>query len=313
MKRKTKEEFIEESNIIHNNKYNYSKVEYINNKTKVCIICPEHGEFWQVPQDHTKGRGCSKCNGGISHSNTEWLNKFRKTHGEKYSYSITNNDKISSSTKIKILCPIHGEFEQSCMNHSIGQGCPKCGNENSAIKRQNDTDYFINLSRKTHGDKYDYSKTEYVNNHIKVCIICPKHGEFWQKPYVHLSKHGCPKCSSSKLELEIIDFLDENKIKYIHQANKKDFLWLKKLSLDFYLPDYNVAIECQGLEHFKEIKFFGGTKGFNSTVERDKRKLKLCNENHIKLFYYSNLGIEYPYKVYENKENMLNEIKNGKK
>ena len=311
MKRKTIDDFVSDSKKVHGNKYDYSKVEYINNKTKVCIICPEHGEFWQAPQDHTKGRGCVKCNGGISYTNEEWMEKFYKTHGEKYKYETY--DKLSSNTKIKITCPTHGVFIQSCMNHSLGQGCPKCANEESSIKRRNTTELFIKLARKIHGDKYDYSKVEYINNHKEVCIICHKHGEFYQKPNVHLLNHGCPKCSSSKLELELIKCFDENNIKYIHQTNKKIFNWLNKMSLDFYLPDYNTAIECQGLEHFKEIEFFGGVKNFNNTIKRDKLKLELCNKNGINLLYYSNLGIEYPYKVFENKENLIYEIKNGKK
>jgi len=312
MKKKTKEEFIEESTKVHNGKYDYSKVDYINNKTKVCIVCPIHGEFWQAPQDHIKGRGCTKCNGGVLHSNEEWLDKFKKTHGEKYIYSIDNTKKLTSNTKLNIICPIHGTFIQACINHSTGQGCPKCANENNSIVKRKNNEYFISIAEKIHGNKYDYSKVDYINNYTKVCIICPKHGEFWQKPNVHLLNHGCPKCSCSKLELEIIKLLDDNKIEYIYQANKKNFPWLKRLSLDFYLPEYNIAIECQGIEHFKEIKFFGGTKKYIETVKRDNRKLNLCENNNIKLLYYSNLEIKYPYKVYENKEELLKEIINEK-
>jgi len=60
--RKTKKEFIEEVKEIHLDKYNYSKVEYKNNRTKVCIICPVHGEFLQSPKQHTRGEGCPYCN-----------------------------------------------------------------------------------------------------------------------------------------------------------------------------------------------------------------------------------------------------------
>lgn len=61
MKKLTTEEFIKRARAIHGDKYDYSKVEYINIKTKVCIICPEHGEFWQVPAEHLRGRGCKDC------------------------------------------------------------------------------------------------------------------------------------------------------------------------------------------------------------------------------------------------------------
>lgn len=125
-KKLTTEEFIEKARKVHGNKYNYSQVEYINTKTKVCIICPTHGEFWQTPNKHLNGYGCKKCSG----------------------YFV---DSINS---------------------------------------------FIEKAKEVHGDKYDYSKSIYVNARIKVCIVCPIHGEFWQEPYVHVGqKCGCPKCS----------------------------------------------------------------------------------------------------------------------
>ena len=308
MKRKTKEEFIADARKVHGNKFDYTKVEYINNKTKVCIICPIHGEFWQYPQDHTKGVGCSKCNGGVSHSNEEWLEKFKKVHGERYFYNIKDTDKLSAYSKIEIICPKHGKFYQNCMNHSLGQGCHLCADEYSAIKRSNTKEQFITNARKVHCDKYDYSKVKYINNHIEVCIICPIHGEFWQKPNVHLLNHGCPKCVCSRLETEIVNCLEDNKIEYIHQANKKILPWLKKQSLDFYLPNYDVAIECQGGQHFNSVEWFGGVDALRKTIERDKRKRKLCEENGIKLLYYSNLDIEYPYFVYKNKQELIKAI-----
>lgn len=59
--RKTKEQFIADAISVHGDKYDYSKVEYKTNATKVCIICPRHGEFWQTPNDHLRGRGCPVC------------------------------------------------------------------------------------------------------------------------------------------------------------------------------------------------------------------------------------------------------------
>lgn len=119
------------------------------------------------------------------------------------------------------------------------------------------TEQFIEKARQIHGDKYDYSKVEYVNNKTNVCIICPEHGEFWQTPHNHLKGKGCPICSESKLEKKVRNFLIENKIKF---ETEKTFEWLKnegQLRLDFYLPDYNIAIECQCEQHFKPIDFAG--------------------------------------------------------
>ena len=117
---------------------------------------------------------------------------------------------------------------------------------------------FIKKYRKIHGDKYDYSKVDYINNHTKVCIICPEHGEFWQVPNNHLNGYGCPKCVMSHMENNISQLLNRNDIKYIPQCT---FEWLKyknNLYLDFYLPDYNIAIECQGEQHFEPVEHFGG-------------------------------------------------------
>ena len=99
------------------------------------------------------------------------------------------------NTKITIICPIHGEFEQILWSHLQGQGCPKCGDERGSQLRKSTTEEFIKKAKAIHGNKYDYSKVEYGKNNMElVCIICPKHGEFWQKPFSHLSGRGCPVC-----------------------------------------------------------------------------------------------------------------------
>ena len=132
---------------------------------------------------------------------------------------------------------------------------------------------FIKRANEKHGDKYNYSKVDYVNNQAKVCIICPEHGEFWQTPNSHLNGVGCPKCNLSHLERSVMNYLDNIGITYDYQ---KRFKWLGRQSLDFYLPDYNVGIECQGEQHFFPIEYFGGDKEFKKVLERDKRKKALC-------------------------------------
>ncbi len=280
-KRLTKDEFIGRSKEIHGDKYDYSKVEYINNGTKVCIICPEHGEFMQTPFNHMGGHGCPSCAPNKKMSTDCFLKKAKQVHGDKYNYSKVKY--VNNSTKVTIICPIHGEFEQTPHDHLSGKGCIKC----SGHKRKT-TEEFIDAAKKVHGDKYDYSKVEYKNNKTKVCIICPKHGEFMQQPNSHLAGIGCPSCSNSKLENEVNDFLIENKIRYI---DEKSFTWLDGMRYDFYLMEYNIAIECQGEQHFIPIDFAGkgkewAEKEFISTVERDKLKKKLSDEYDIKVIYY---------------------------
>ena len=302
MKKSNLIEFIEKSKKIHGDKYNYSKSNYVNDKTKVCIICPEHGEFWQDPHTHLKGSGCKKCCWHDKYNTNTFIEEAKKIHNDKYDYSkVVYN---GSHNKVCIICPEHGEFLQEAKSHLKGCGCPKC---NKSYKLNKET--FIEKAKQIHGEKYNYSKVEYINNHTEVCIICPEHGEFWQEPRHHLTGNGCPSCKESKLEKSMRDALDENKITYIEKCNSKHFKWLGKQHLDFYLPDYNIAIECQGIQHFKEHKFFSNT--LEGRKKLDKKKFNLCKENGINVIYYSNLGITYPYDVYENKNKIINIIKNG--
>ena len=194
-KRLTTEEFISKAREVHGDKYDYSKTVYVDAATKVCIICPEHGEFFQLPHHHLKGHGCKKCAFELvaekaKKSVDEFLLKAKEIHGDKYDYSKVLYK--NSLTKVCIVCPEHGEFWQTPANHLQGQGCPKCLGKNKS------TEDFISEAKKVHGDKYDYSKTKYKGAGEKVCIICPKHGEFWQIPSSHLRGSGCPECGKER-------------------------------------------------------------------------------------------------------------------
>ena len=307
----TNQEFIEKANKIHNNKYDYSRVEYVNNCTKVCIICPEHGEFWQTPHHHLNGHGCSKCrnenNGDRRRHNTEdFIRKSKSIHGEKYNYDKVNY--VNSYSKVCIICPDHGEFWQSPYVHIQGHECPECAKIKRAKNNKHSIDEFIQKSKLIHGDKYDYSKVEYINSHTKVCIICPEHGEFWQRPCCHTNlRQGCPFCNESQSEMEIEQILCEHKILYIRQ---KRFDWLGKMSLDFYLPNYGIAIECQGKQHFESVDYFGGNESIENTKERDLRKKQLCEKHNIKILYYANYIYPFPYNVFNDKNTLISEIKN---
>ena len=309
-KRLTKEQFIEKSRKVHGDKYDYSKVEYINNSTKVCIICPIHGEFWQTPANHMNGQDCPECS-GRGNTTESIIEKFKKIHGDKYDYSKVIFERVDK--KVCIICPIHGEFWQEPSNHVNGKnGCPKCGYNNIHNKRKYTNEWFIEKARAIHGDKYDYSKVEYYNIDTPVCIICPIHGEFWQTPYHHLRrKQGCPICKQSHMENDISNFLNKNNIRFIPQCDNKTFEWLKRQSLDFYLPDYNVAIECQGEQHFQPVEHFGGEKKLETMRKLDIKKYKLCEEHNIKLYYFSDVNVDFPYHVYKNREILLKEIKNN--
>lgn len=303
VKRKTLNEVIQHFKKIHGNKYDYSKVEYKNNKTKVCIICPIHGEFWQTPLNHMQYHGCPKCaKSGVKPSEEEFIKRCKKIHNNKYDYSKVEYK--NSHLKICITCKKHGDFFQFPYDHLNGCGCPKCANDIKGKYQNGNTEKFIEESKKINNNYYDYSKVEYVNNRIKVCIICPVHGEFWQTPKNHLKKNGCPKCNQSKLEKQIENVLQKNNIDYIYQYKPK---WLGKQSLDFFIPTLNTAIECQGIQHFEPVSFFGGYNGLKKIIERDLEKNKKCKKNNIKILYFSNK--KYKNNIITDEKQLLNEIK----
>ena len=317
---KGKDEFIKEATIKHNGKYDYSKVVYENNSTKVCIICPIHGEFWQTPAAHLSGKSCPKCaHRWYRYTTEEFINCAKNVHGDKYDYSKV--DYKNNKTKICIICPIHGEFWQLPSAHLKGQGCPKCANISNGKRKLMGFDKFIEKSKEIHKDKYDYSKVEYINNRTKVCIVCPIHGEFWQKPTKHLQGQGCPICNQYKLEKNIKHFLDENKIEYKYQYRAE---WLKnnnnnKLSVDFYLPKYNIAIECQGIQHFKPVEYFGGNYRFKQQIKNDYLKKNICKKHDINVLYIIENEIKTNIKIYNNHNTILvknitiDKIKNANK
>ena len=134
---KNSKKFIIESNKIHNNKYDYSLVDYINARTKVNIICKEHGVFSQVPYAHSVGCGCPKC--GIilasikkTKPKEDFIKKANDVHNFKYNYDLI--EYVNRNTKINIICNNHGRFNQTPHNHLWGKGCPRCANSNPISK-----------------------------------------------------------------------------------------------------------------------------------------------------------------------------------
>lgn len=138
MRRLTNDEFINKAKAIHGNKYAYSKVEYKNSQTKVCIICPKHGDFYQNPNNHLNGKGCPKCKreaSSLRHLSSidDFILKAKLVHCGKYDYSRVKY--VNAKTPIEIICPIHGVFEQIPNYHLDGCGCKKCGV--NSIKKHN--------------------------------------------------------------------------------------------------------------------------------------------------------------------------------
>lgn len=249
MKKLTTEEFITKANLVHNYKYSYQKTNYINNLNKLIITCPIHGDFEQRATNHLQKHGCSKCEKVYSYSTKEFIDKCNKIHNFKYNYNLTKY--INSKTKIKIICKVHGIFEQAPHEHLKGSGCSKCANSYPLTIGS-----FIKKASKIHNNKYDYSKTIYKNNSTKVKIVCPIHGIFVQLPYNHLSGAGCSKCYkrlNGFSKTNWINNCNTNKISYLYIIKcfneEEEFIKIGISSTDinkrfssYFLP-YNYTIE----------------------------------------------------------------------
>lgn len=135
---------------------------------------------------------------------------------------------------VKIICKTHGEFLQHPDKHLRGYGCKKCGCERISEKLRSDTKTFVSKARIKHRDRYDYSKTEYIDSKIKVEIICKKHGSFFQKPCNHLGGRGCPVCNGDYEKEE--RFILESKTKFSNRFLYHDTKYLNS--------NKNITIEC---------------------------------------------------------------------
>ena len=305
--------FIEIAKEIHGDKYDYSKVEYVNSKEKIIIICKEHGEFNQTPDSHLQGCGCNNCASVIKKSihlsnKEEFIEKAKEIHGDKYDYS--NVEYVKSNEKVIIICKKHGEFNQTPGSHLQGVRCKDCGIETTSKLQKYDIEKFIEKAKEIHGDKYDYSKADYINSKEKIIIICKKHGEFLQRPGEHWKGSGCPKCVN-KTEGKLYENIKQVYPTIIAQFKQE---WCKKISylpFDFCIPEHKIIIELDGIQHFQQISNWSSPE---EQFENDKYKEKCANDNGYSVIRI--LQEDVFYDTYDwSKElcNAIEELKNGNK
>jgi len=194
----SRESFIDKAKARHGNSYDYSKVVYRGSEVTVEILCPKHGSFMQTPKKHISGQGCRIC--GIDRSaekqrksDQTFLEEAKQVHGEKYIYNAVVY--VDAKTNVIITCRKHGIFKQTPNNHLDGKGCPICRDEMLSETRRKPAEAFIAQANEVHKDAYDYSRTIYLKNNIKVTIGCKIHGFFSQIPSNHLNGVGCPSCA----------------------------------------------------------------------------------------------------------------------
>ncbi len=182
--------FVERARAVHSDRFDYSRVQYQNMITKVEIICPEHGAFWQLPKEHLNSpTGCPACSRRRKIDKTEFLRRAQDQHGERYDYGQL--DYQGWTKPARIICRVHGAFEQIAKTHAMGSGCPACAGLQPVTLQS-----FIQRARAIHGERYDYARVKLKSVANKVEIICPEHGSFWQRPQDHVGRqYGCPACA----------------------------------------------------------------------------------------------------------------------
>ena len=324
----TTEQFIEKAEKINDNKnkYDYSKVYYINMSTKVLINCRYHGEFEQTPSNHiTHEEGCSICAKNYKSDTAEFIEKANIKHNNKYNYS--NVHYINRETKIKIICPKHGEFEQTPGNHLYGYGCISCGKTQMINSQTKTNEEFITEANNIHHDKYNYSKVNYINARTYITIICPKHGEFYQVPDSHLRGCGCPKCYNrySKSQIEYLSFMESyKKINIRHAENGGEYkIPNTKYFADGYDEINNTIYEYHGDFWHGNLKIYNKTiinpitkntfgELYENTIKREEYikscgyKLKVIWDSEWKLFKKSIIKLQ---KMFINSKKLNNNSK----
>lgn len=281
---------------IHKDKnWSYELFHYESMQTKVCIICHdtdkhgvEHGPFWMTPGNFLKGHGCWRCTGNKKKTQAQFIAELEEIYG----VGTYNYDKliyINTDSPVTVICPKHGEFTVTAKRLLQGFGCAKCAKE---VVQMESLEDFKRCTMEIHGDKYDYDGIKgYKDNKTKMPIRCKEHNFVFKMDAIHhvIRKQGCPKCRQSHMERETEAILRRMGVRYEYE---KKFEWLGGLSLDFYLPECNVAIECQGEQHYRPIKHFGGEQKFRKQVRNDNLKKRLCTENKVCLYcvpYYKDM------------------------
>jgi hypothetical protein len=316
------EEFIKRANFVHNGYFSYERCVYNGSNKTVVVTCPIHGDFEVKANNHLNGSNCSRCsseriihkitkipNKGSSTkglSNDDFIKKIISKYGNKYIL-----DKVrykNNRTKIIVTCKEHGDFTIT-PNHLLnGNGCPICSKNKRKTK-----DDIISEIKKVHGNKYNVDDIVYNGIHRSITLLCNHCGNTFTNTPTNIIRYneGCPYCCpKSKMENEIETLLIDNNIRFIRE---KKFDWLKNkrsLSLDFYLPEYNMAIECQGIQHFDNKSFFSKN---SNLIENDIIKNRVCKEHGIQIIYYANYKCNFNYNVITNADiiiDMLNKQNN---
>ena len=212
--KKTTQLFINDAIAIHGDRYDYSLVEYHNNKTPVKVICPIHGVFEQKPNQHLSGQGCPDC-GKIKAAkkrhitNAEFIERAKRVHGDKYDYSEV--DMVDMRTNVTIICPKHGRFRPLPKPFLAGGKCPECAREEKLYCKKLTNEEFIEKAKLAHPTGYSFEHTVYKGMNKPVVVTCERHGDVTVRPTWFLAGSGCRFCGMEK-KMHIIEGFGTNDI-----------------------------------------------------------------------------------------------------
>lgn len=267
--------------------------DYIGAKIKSEHKCKICGHVWLVaPTDILSGNGCPKCV-GRDVSFQEFLEKFEQT-GDKN--LILTGNYINLTTKIDGYCKVCGYQISIEPNRLLkGVGCRHCKMISNGINKRNTHKQFILKMKSSNPSIKIIGK--YITSHDIIKVQCLSCGYVWEDIADTLLRARCPNCQAFKLESIVRRWLDNNDIYYKKCKKYNDLVGVGggKLSYDFYLPKYDLLIECQGGQHEHPIEYFGGIKKFIKQKIHDTRKRKYAHEHNINLleiWYYENNKID---------------------
>lgn len=265
---------------------------YIDAKTPILHKCTIHDVKWKSsPDSILHGHGCPKCGAekiGLknSKSHEQYVQELKSINPN----IIVLDDYIDAITPVLHQCLIDGyEWYARPGNILFGRGCPKCAGN---MKKQHD-EYVKELS--IVNPNIEVIET-YIAARIPILHRCKIDGHIWStSPTSTLHGYGCPRCSESKGEKAICKWLNRHNIAYLQQKRFKECKDKRELPFDFYLPDYNAAIEYNGQQHYKAVEHFGGEEAFKLRIKHDKIKEKYCKDMNINFLcipYYKNIEKE---------------------
>lgn len=284
---KSHDDFIKELKIINSNVEIIS--EYKGNKKNIKTRCLSHQLIWDAsPRSLLLGGGCKECRKEkISLS----LSKDHQTFVQEMEFLHENIKVIGkyegNSKPLQCECKVcNNTIYPMPSNLLRGQGCKHCGINSRANKRRTSLDS-INTRIRNVNPNISLIGDFNIQN-AKSEFECKRCGEQWSTKVLHvLNGHGCPRCNSSKGEKMLEEVLKGKNIDFVKQKRFDDCKNKRSLPFDFYLPELNVCIEYDGIQHYEPVDFFGGMEIYKYTKENDNIKDGYCKENGIKLIRIS--------------------------